>query len=440
VPLGSDGLFDFLAPFDSATDPTTESNQDASVQNLFYLNNVIHDTLYAAGFDEAAGNFQETNPPRVGRGGDSVNAESQDGSGTDNANFATPRDGQNPRMQMYLWHGVGTHEVVIGDQVFKAAGAEWGPQLDTTGTTGGLAVADDGTTTTTDACDPLVGDYTGKMVIADRGTCTFVVKATNIEQAGGAGVIIATNDAHVPFSMPADATNPGIPGVMVSRADGAALKGLVDQQATLRLAAVQPLMRDSALDSDIVWHEYGHGLTWRMIGRMDGPLAGAIGEGMSDVLALIINNDPVVGEYSASDPIGIRSVPYDEYTRTYGDIAGTGVHFDGEVYAAIGWQMIQNYTADGQRDQLLADLVDGMNYTPAKPTYEQMRDGILAGLAATGESPTGTRACNVWDAFAKFGVGEGASGVARGKRVQIVQSFRSACGTVFPDPSPGVQP
>jgi extracellular elastinolytic metalloproteinase len=32
-----------------------------------------------------------------------VNAEAQDGSGTDNANFATPADGSRPRMQMYIW-------------------------------------------------------------------------------------------------------------------------------------------------------------------------------------------------------------------------------------------------------------------------------------------------------------------------------------------------
>ena len=28
--------------------------------------------------------------------------------------------------------------------------------------------------------------------------------------------------------------------------------------------------RDGDLDSDIVYHEYGHGLTWRMIGSMSG--------------------------------------------------------------------------------------------------------------------------------------------------------------------------
>ena len=82
-------------------------------------------------------------------------------------------------------------------------------------------------------------------------------------------------------------------------------------------------MRDGDLDTDIVWHEYGHGLTWRMIGRMDGPLAGAIGEGMSDVLSVIVNDDPVVGEYSASDDAGIRSASYEGYPGTYGDIKGT---------------------------------------------------------------------------------------------------------------------
>ena len=101
-------------------------------------------------------------------------------------------------------------------------------------------------------------------------------------------------------------------------------------------------MRDGDVDSDVVWHEYGHGLTWRMIGKMSGPLAGAIGEGMSDVLALIANEDDSVGEYSTSDPFGIRSMPYDAYNRTYGDVDGSaGVHMDGEVYAAIGWRLLE---------------------------------------------------------------------------------------------------
>jgi uncharacterized repeat protein (TIGR01451 family) len=74
------------------------------VTNLFYWNNIIHDVFYRYGFDEVAGNFQEDNGGKGGASSDSVNAEAQDGGGVNNANFATPADGSNPRMQMYLWN------------------------------------------------------------------------------------------------------------------------------------------------------------------------------------------------------------------------------------------------------------------------------------------------------------------------------------------------
>ena len=52
------------------------------------------------------------------------------------------------------------------------------------------------------------------------------------------------------------------------------------------------------------------------------------------------------------------------------------MHFDGEIYAAIGWRLLENF-GDAKKDTLLGYLVDGMNYTPATPTFEEMRDGIL---------------------------------------------------------------
>jgi extracellular elastinolytic metalloproteinase len=73
----------------------------AATANLFYWNNVIHDIQYQYGFDEAAGNFQEDDFGNGGLGSDSVNAQVQDGGGNCNANFLTPPDGSNPRMQMY---------------------------------------------------------------------------------------------------------------------------------------------------------------------------------------------------------------------------------------------------------------------------------------------------------------------------------------------------
>lgn len=74
---------------------------EAAISNLFYWNNIIHDIQYQYGFDEAGGNFQENNFGNGGAGSDSVNADAQDGSGNCNANFATPTDGSNPRMQMF---------------------------------------------------------------------------------------------------------------------------------------------------------------------------------------------------------------------------------------------------------------------------------------------------------------------------------------------------
>ena len=75
----------------------------------------------------------------------------------------------------------------------------------------------------------------------------------------------------------------------------------------------------AALDSDVVFHEYGHGLTWRMIGGMSGPIAGAIGEGASDGVAMLINGDDLIGEYADQLAVGIRRAPYAGYPLTYGD-------------------------------------------------------------------------------------------------------------------------
>src|SRR5262249_35027506 len=72
---------------------------------LFYLCNWMHDRLYEIGFTEAAGNFQNNNFGRGGAGNDAVQADAQDGSGSDNANFTPTPDGSPPRIQMYIFTG-----------------------------------------------------------------------------------------------------------------------------------------------------------------------------------------------------------------------------------------------------------------------------------------------------------------------------------------------
>jgi hypothetical protein len=94
-------------------------NRERTGAQNFYFINKWHDYLKRApiGFTEAAGNFQQVNRSGKGKGGDPVHDESLDGANTDhglpdlnhidNANFATPPDGQSPTMQMYLWHAPG---------------------------------------------------------------------------------------------------------------------------------------------------------------------------------------------------------------------------------------------------------------------------------------------------------------------------------------------
>lgn len=420
----------FITDANPAQTPSTSTNREVAVQNLFYLNNVIHDALKTYGFTEGAGNFQETNFSGQGLGSDSVNAEAQDGGGTDNANFATPSDGSNPRMQMYLWTGKGSHQVAVNSPtqaIYRAQGAEWGAALTPTGITGDVVLVNDGTGTTTDGCEAVTNNLSGKIALVDRGSCDFVVKAANAQAAGATAVIVANNRGDSIITMGGSDRSVRIGGVFISQTDGATLRSLSSPNATARLTDPAPLQRDGDLDSDIVWHEYGHGLTWRMIGGMSGSMSGSIGEGMADVLAIVINDEDRVAEYSTDDPVGLRRAPYTNYPFTYKSVANAEVHDGGEVYAAIGWQLYTNYkNARGSKltkHDVLSDMVDGMNFTPSRPTFEQMRDGILTSVKANNPA----RECLVWQAFAKYGVGQGAKATVtttpRSTNVTIVESF-----------------
>jgi extracellular elastinolytic metalloproteinase len=409
----------FTTVHSRTTAPSTTGNRNVAVQNLFYLNNRIHDVLYVAGFNESELNFQENNFSRGGVGSDSVNAEAQDGGGIDNANFATPGEGQNPRMQMYVWTGKPSHQAVVGSNIYAAAGAAFGPTLTSTGRTGVIAVA-----SPADGCTAISTTLTGLIAVIDRGTCDFVVKVKNAQLKGAVGVIVANHavGGDSVMSMGGTDSTITIPSVFVGQTDGASIKAAAGSSTTIRITTPAPLQRDGDLDSDIVFHEYGHGLTWRMIGSMSGAMSGAIGEGMADVLAITINGDDRVGEYSASDALGIRSAPYDNFPRTYGSVTGAnGVHFDGEVYGAIGWKLRELYLEASLTEfDLLRDLVQGMRFTPAAPNYQQMRDGILAA--------TTTNDCKVWTAFAQYGVGQGATSSVSGSVVTVTESFTIPAG------------
>jgi extracellular elastinolytic metalloproteinase len=82
----------------------TVSNQyeDASITNLFYMSNIVHDIAYVYGFDEASGNFQVNNYGNGGIADDHLTAQGQDGAGSCGANMSTPPDGIGPIMQMTI--------------------------------------------------------------------------------------------------------------------------------------------------------------------------------------------------------------------------------------------------------------------------------------------------------------------------------------------------
>lgn len=180
--------------------------------------------------------------------------------------------------------------------------------------------------------------------------------------------------------------------------------------------------RDSSLDGDVVYHEYGHGLTWRIVGGMSGDVAGALGEGMSDVVAMLFTNNDAIGEYVFNNTIGIRSQRYSLHAETLANFSPPrGVHRNGEIYAATIWRLWTLYQQNSLSvETLLTDIVSGLKLTPATPTYIQMRDGLLSALPAS-------RVCLAWTAFAAKGMGEGATMTSTGA-VSASSAVPSSCG------------
>lgn len=137
----ADGLvFDYA--WDENAEPDTQQNLDAARTSAFYISNMYHDLMYKYGFTEEAFNFQDDNYGKRGEGGDAIEIYVQ-APGSDNANFATPPDGQPGHCNMYLWdfttpkrdgdlsNDVITHEFTHG-LTNRMTGGETGRYLSTT--------------------------------------------------------------------------------------------------------------------------------------------------------------------------------------------------------------------------------------------------------------------------------------------------------------------
>ena len=124
---------------------------------------------------------------------------------------------------------------------YEVGQASFGPPLSESGVTGDVVLANDGVGLTGNACEPLINVVAGKIVLLDRGGCTFTVKVKNAQDAGGVGVIVADSVAGCPAAgIGGSDPTITIPSVRVTQADGNLLKAnLAGQNATIRTDAAQ---------------------------------------------------------------------------------------------------------------------------------------------------------------------------------------------------------
>ena len=108
--------------------------EDASITNLFYWTNIIHDITYQYGFTESAGNFQVNNYDRGGIVGDDINTFGQSVVRRCNGSFSTPEDGERPHMIINVCRNKD------GDFDSTLIAHEWGHGLSNRLTGGGAVV------------------------------------------------------------------------------------------------------------------------------------------------------------------------------------------------------------------------------------------------------------------------------------------------------------
>ncbi len=436
---------------------------DAAQTNVFYMSNAVHDIYYLYGFDEASGNFQENNFGKGGLGGDPVDADVQDGSGVNNANFATPPDGQNPRMQMFLWN-VGAYSGPLLE-INNTALAGGYNALDNAFTAGNVPVTspltadlvlvvDDNTSTDpssdpNDGCGAIINaaDVNGKIAVVRRGACDFTTKVIEAQNAGAVATLIVNN---VPGDILLGGGNAAvtIPAYSINMADGNAIIAEMASNtvnATFNVVPAGFQNVDGDFDNGVIAHEYGHGINIRLVagpGNSSCVFAReSMGEGWADYIGKILLLRDVengialngVGTFvvgQAPDGQGIRPAPYsgdiNNNPMTYellradtGNLVYSVPHGVGSVWGGMLWDLTWDliavhgftddiYDADSGKGNSIALslLVEGMKLTACNPGFVDGRDAILqADMNLYG----GANQCIIWSAFARRGLGFSAS-------------------------------
>ncbi len=211
--------------------------------------------------------------------------------------------------------------------------------------------------------------------------------------------------------------------------------------------------RHGALDADLVFHEYVHGVTTRLAGGrlsfepLRHPESRALGEGYSDYFALTIQSHQLGEEKTVfcawlgrDDDKGMRRQAYDDsFSLHYGDLVrpeNQEPHHGGEIWCMALMRMnraIGRALEDPERGheigwQLVVDSLKLLPVGPDQPGFLDARDAVtraLADLGATGRLDPADLAAvarAMGEAFAATGMGPAAAG--RGAHFQdIVPDF-----------------
>ena len=196
--------------------------------------------------------------------------------------------------------------------------------------------------------------------------------------------------------------------------------------------------RDGDFDAGVIVHEYGHGISNRLVG---GPSnVGCLGnsqqpgEGLSDWWSLAYTAEMGdagtdkrgIGTYLFGQPTdgdGIRPQPYSTDSAindyTYASMNGLSIpHGVGSVWAQAAWEIywalvdehgfdqdIYNVGAGAGNHRAMLYVNEGLKNTICSPAFTDVRDGMIQ--AAT-DNFGGEDVCLLWLTFAEFGLGEDA--------------------------------
>lgn len=461
----------FNLAYDPA-EPNPVNYQDFAIGNLFVVNNLMHDISQRYGFDEPSGNFQRTNYDGFGAANDAVNADAQDGSGTNNANMSTPPDGSAPRMQMYIWDGVGAKANLVVDSKGTKYGVgitdgNWGKKITAVPTKGKLVLVKDNTNPVTNKCCTGLtnsAELKGNFAAIVRGGCTFVQKVYRAQSNGAtAAILLDTSSADAVITMATDNTAQAnkvtIPVIFVRFSNANELRSFLADSSfniTFYDSSAYAKKTDSDLDLGVMGHEYTHGISTRLT---CGPSnsnglsnAEQMGEGWSDFIGLAftakkgdVGSKPrgvgnwLFGQDQTGD--GIRTYPYSTNMslnpHTYGNLAKaasgvqTEVHYTGEIWCAMLWDMYWGYVdkygfdedlynGTGGNNRAVQVVIDAMKLQPCGPGFVDARDAILA---ADSIRYGGANKKIIWDAFARRGLGYSAAQGSAGNCADGEEAF-----------------